>query len=544
MQNRQEKISQLIVTAVQMRDIEDRIFAAGMPVVALMEKVAGLIARRIQEIPPTPLKKQGGYILSNTPFLRGSPQAGGSRVGILVGPGHNGGDALVVARELHFRGYEIWIYSPFSKFKELTSQHLQYAQSLGIPIYQTIEQLPNSDLLIDGLFGFGLEKNLTDPIASAINQLNELPVPIYSIDLPSGLHTNTGEVLGTAIRATHTFCLGLWKLAFFQDQALEYLGKTELIDFDIPLADVEAVLKDAPSIKRITSEIALANLPLPRPPVTHKYKEGHLLLICGSRRYAGGAILSGLGARASGVGMLSIAVPESLKSLLVSHLPEALIIGCPETESGAFTEGVGGAIAQLELPEKTDLSSFNAIACGPGLTRDATPIVQQVIESDRPLLLDADGLNILAQMGAIATLKKRQAVTVLTPHTGEFERLFLDVPDAKHDRVQAVREAAAQSEAIVLLKGAKTAIANPEGAVWMVPESTPALARGGSGDVLTGLLGGLLAQAATKQIPVEDIVATAAWWHSQAGILASQERSELGVDAFTLTQYLIKIVSN
>jgi NAD(P)H-hydrate epimerase len=534
MQNRQEKISQVIVTAVQMRDIEDRIFAAGMPVVALMEKVAGLIARRIQEIPPTPPKK-GGYILSNTPFLRISAQAGGSRVGILVGPGHNGGDALVVARELHFRGYEVWIYSPFSKFKELTSQHLQYAQSLGIPIYQTIEQLPDSDLLIDGLFGFGLERNLTDSIASAINQLNELPVPIYSIDLPSGLHTDTGEVLGTAIRATYTFCLGLWKLAFFQDQALEYIGKAELIDFDIPLADVEAVLKNATSIKRITSATALATLPLPRPAVTHKYKEGHLLLICGSRRYAGGAILTGLGARASGVGMLSIAVPESLKSLLVSHLPEALIVGCPETETGA--------IAQLQLPEKTDLSSFNAIACGPGLTRDATPIVQEVIESERPLILDADGLNILAQMGAIATLKKRQAITVLTPHTGEFERLFPDVPDAKHDRVKGVQEAAVQSGAVVLLKGARTAIANPQGVISIIPESTPALARGGSGDVLTGLLGGLLAQAATKQIPVEDIVATAAWWHSQAGILAAQERTELGVDAFTLTQYLMKVLA-
>ena len=519
MQNKQEKISQVVVTAGQMRDIEERIFAAGMPVVALMEKVAGLTARRIQDIFPNPLKKK------DVP----------SRVGILVGPGHNGGDALVVARELHFRGYKIWIYSPFSKLKELTSQHLQYAQSLGIPIYQTIEQLPDSDLLIDGLFGYGLEKNLTDPIASAINQLNELSVPIYSIDLPSGLHTDTGVVLGTAIRATHTFCLGLWKLAFFQDQALEYLGKAELIDFDIPLADVEAVLKDAPRIKRITSATALATLPLPRPAVTHKYKEGHLLLICGSRRYAGGAILTGLGARASGVGMLSIAVPESLKSLLVSHLPEALIVGCPETETGA--------IAQLQLPEKTNLSSFNAIACGPGLTRDATPIVEEAIDSDAPLLLDADGLNILAQMGAIATLKKRLAITVLTPHTGEFERLFPDVANAKHDRVKAVREAAIQSGAVVLLKGARTAIANPEGAVWIVPESTPALARGGSGDVLTGLLGGLLAQAATKQIPTEDIVATAAWWHSQAGILASQERTELGVDAFTLTEYLIKALS-
>jgi ADP-dependent NAD(P)H-hydrate dehydratase / NAD(P)H-hydrate epimerase len=248
-----------------------------------------------------------------------------------------------------------------------------------------------------------------------------------------------------------------------------------------------------------------------------------------------GAILTALGARASGVGMLSIAVPESLKPLLVSHLPEALIIGCPETETGA--------IAHLQLPQKTDMSSFNAIACGPGLTLDATPIFPEVISSEVSLVLDADGLNILAQMGTIPTLKKRQALTVLTPHTGEFQRLFPDIADPKQDRVKAVQEAAVQSGAVVLLKGARTAIANAQGAIWINPESTPALARGGSGDVLTGLIGGLLAQAATKEIPVEDIVATGAWWHSQAGILAAQERTELGVDAFTLTQYLMKVIS-
>ncbi|MDP5337687.1 MAG: NAD(P)H-hydrate dehydratase [Nodularia sp. (in: cyanobacteria)] len=510
MPDRQAQVSQVVVTAGQMRDIEGRIFAAGMPVAALMEKVAGLIALRVQ-------------------------QAQGSRVGILVGPGHNGGDALVVARELHFRGYAVWLYSPFSKLKELTSQHLNYAQSLGIPCYQEFEQLPDCDFLIDGLFGFGLERLITDAIALAINRFNQWHKPILSIDVPSGIHTDTGAVLGTAIRATHTFCLGLWKLAFFQDQALEYIGKAELIDFDIPVADVEAVLGDAPRIKRITPGTVKLTLPLPRPPVTHKYKEGHLLLICGSRRYAGGAILTALGARASGVGMLSIAVPESLKPLLVSHLPEALIIGCPETETGA--------IAHLQLPENTDLSSFSAIACGPGLTLDATPIVQEVISSEVSLVLDADGLNILAYMGTIPTLQKRQAPTVLTPHTGEFQRLFPDLADPKQDRVKAVKDAAVQSGAVVLLKGARTAIANSQGAIWINPESTPALARGGSGDVLTGLIGGLLAQAATKEIPVEDIVATAAWWHSQAGILAAQERTELGVDAFTLTQYLMKVIS-
>ncbi|WP_066425828.1 bifunctional ADP-dependent NAD(P)H-hydrate dehydratase/NAD(P)H-hydrate epimerase [Anabaena sp. 4-3] len=529
--NRNEHISQVVVTAAQMRDIEGRIFAAGMPVPALMEKVAGLIAGRIREIYPN--EGQINSKLKNY-WEKLSPASPSPRVGILVGPGHNGGDALVVARELYFHGYDVWIYAPISQLKDLTSQHLQYAQSLGIPCYQEIAQLPDCDVLVDGLFGFGLERAITDNIASAINHFNDWDKPIISIDVPSGLHTDTGEVLGTAIRATHTFCLGLWKLGLLQDQALEYVGKAELIDFDIPLADVQAVLGDTHKIKRITPASALSTLPLPRPPVTHKYKEGHLLLICGSRRYAGGAILTALGARASGVGMLSVAVPESLKPLLVSHLPEALIIGCPETETGAF--------AQLQLPEKTDLNSFSAIACGPGLTTDATPIVQAVIASQRPLVLDADGLNILAQLDTIPTLQQRQAATVLTPHTGEFQRLFPHLPDAKRDRINAVREAATQSQAVVLLKGARTAIANPQGIIWINPESTPALARGGSGDVLTGLIGGLLAQAATKELPIEDIVATAAWWHAQAGILAAQERTELGVDALTLTNYLIPVM--
>ena len=511
-QKRSEEIEQVVVTAQQMRDIEARIFAAGMPVAALMEKVGGLIARQVR-----------------------SHSSSQQKVGILVGPGHNGGDALVVARELHFQGYQVLLYCPFSKLKELTSQHARYAQSLGIPSFDQIEPLQECDLLIDGLFGFGLERMLTDPVAAAIDQLNQWSKPIFSIDLPSGIHTDTGEVLGTAVRATQTFCLGLWKQGLLQDWALDYVGTAELLDFDIPLADVQAVLKE-PKIRRITRTKAIATLPLPRPPVTHKYKQGHLLLICGSRRYAGGAILTALGARASGVGMLSIAVPESIKPMLNAQLPEALVVGCPETENGA--------IAHLNLPDGTDLSSFSAIACGPGLTIEATPIIQQVLECDRLLILDADGLNILAKLGTIPTITQRQAPTVLTPHTGEFKRLFPDAADPMKDRVSAVRSAAQMSGAIVLLKGARCAIAHPSGSVWINPESTPALARGGSGDVLTGLMGGLVAGATLQHISLEAIVATAALWHSQAGILAAKERTELGVDAFTLTQYLLPALQN
>lgn len=508
-QHRREEI-ELVVTAIQMRDLEARIFAAGMPVAALMEKVGGLITRHIQ---------------MHTTSV--------SRVGILVGPGHNGGDALVVARELHFQGYQVLLYCPFSKLKELTAQHASYANSLGIPKVDEISALQECDLLIDGLFGYGLERTLNDPVASAIAQLNQWSKPVISIDLPSGIHTDTGEVLGCAVRATQTLCLGLWKQGLLQDQALEYVGCPELIDFGIPYSDMQAVIGDP--IRRITASLAIATLPIPRPAVTHKYKQGHLLLICGSKRYAGGAILTGLGARASGVGMLSIAVPESIKLMLNAQLPEALVVGCPETENGA--------IAHLNLPDGTDLSSFSAIACGPGLTIEATPIIQQVLDGDRPLVLDADGLNILAKLG-ISTITQRQAPTVLTPHAGEFKRLFPDAGDATKDRISAVRAAAQIGNVIVLLKGARTAIADPSGSVWINPESTPALARGGSGDVLTGLLGGLAAQATSQHISLDRIVATAAWWHSQAGILAANERTELGVDAFTLTQYLLPALQN
>ncbi len=510
------QIQPYVVTADQMRQIEERLFAAGMPVAALMEKVAGLITRRVQALYPGKDRRC---------------------VGVLVGPGHNGGDALVVARELHFSGDAVQLFCPFTSLKQLTGHHADYAKSLGIPFENQIAALSHCDFLIDGLFGFGLERSLTGDIATAVDHLNKWSMPVVSIDLPSGLHTDTGQAMGTAVRATHTLCLGLWKQGLVQDHALEYTGTAELVDFDLPLADIQAVLGATPTVQRITPEAAIAQIPLIRPALAHKYTMGHVLLICGSHRYAGAAILSGLGARASGVGMLSIAVPQSLKAMLTAQLPEALILECPETKSGAI----------LHLPEGIDLAAYDAIACGPGLTMDAKPVVRTALGSSLPVLLDADGLNMLAEWGEVAAcLRDRTAPTILTPHLGEFKRLFPDLTQNLTCRITAVQMAAQQTGAIVLLKGARTAIASPD-QVWINPNSTPALARGGSGDVLTGLTGGLLAQAIAAQTKgsiatpaaLLNVVKSAAWWHSQAGMLAAQERTELGVDAHTLTQYLI-----
>ncbi|WP_017658657.1 bifunctional ADP-dependent NAD(P)H-hydrate dehydratase/NAD(P)H-hydrate epimerase [Baaleninema simplex] len=509
----------VIVTAEQMAAIESRLFEAGMPVAALMEKAASRIASRLVAI-----------------LERDFPQIT-PHVGVLVGPGHNGGDALVIARELHFRGFPVSVYRPLGdKAKSLTSQQAQYVRSLGVSFVESVESLQTCDLFADGLFGFGQTRPIEGDLAEVVNWINQQPQPVASIDVPSGLHTDTGEILGTALKAKYTFCLGLWKLGFFQDAALDVIGNAELVEFDIPLADVIAVLGETPSLQRITPQTALAAFPIPRNRATHKYKQGHLLLVCGSRQYSGAAILAGLGARASGVGMVSIAVPETVKPLVHAQLPEVLVLGCPETKEGAIAR----------FPEGFDLDRYDAIACGPGLTPHTEGIVRTVLESTTPVILDADGLNVLSGLPKWGEGRPSSELTnanplILTPHPGEFRRLF---PHLQHSHpVLAARTAADRSRAIVVMKGARAAIAYPDGFANVNPDSTPALARGGTGDVLTGLMGGLVAIAIAWKVPVEPLVSAAVWWHARAGKRAAMERSELGVDAFTLAQYLTDLRS-
>ncbi|MEB3288968.1 MAG: NAD(P)H-hydrate dehydratase, partial [Leptolyngbya sp.] len=248
--------------------------------------------------------------------------------------------------------------------------------------------------------------------------------------------------------------------------------------------------------------------------------------------------LAGLGARASGVGMLTLAVPESLRWMVVAQLPEALVIGCPETETGS--------LADLPTDIAQALDRYDAIACGPGLSRQAGSVVEAVLACDCPLVLDADALNHVAQRHPSATLAQRSAPTVITPHLGEFRRLFPEVPLPPLDPGQAAQTAAAQSQTIVVLKGACTAIAHPDGQLWFNADSTPGLARGGSGDVLTGLMAGLLAQTFA---PLQgsrseadrgwgkdalalalDAALAGVWWHSQAAKEVVAHHTELGVD--------------
>lgn len=498
-----------VVTAKQMQEIENRMFAQQMPVASLMEK-AGLLSTQkiVEEYPQNQYKK----------------------VGFIIGCGHNGGDGLVIARELWLQGYEVKLYTPLAdKSKDLTQKHLHYAKFLNLPFVTTIEDLTDCDVIIDCLFGFGLNRHIVNSLANDITLINHWQKPVISIDIPSGIHTDTGEVLGVAIKANFTLCLGLWKLGLFQSPAWVYTGKLIKIDIGIPNNLVSEVINQSPVVKVITREKVKEVLPLPRAVNTHKYRQGNVLLICGSKSYGGAGLLSGYGANASGVGMLTMIVPQFLQPLINGNIPSALVIATPETTTGVMDFSSLPAI---------DFSKYSSIVLGMGISREKIPCfpMAEILATPTVLIIDADGFNYLTEDN-LRILSQRQSPTILTPHEGEFKRLFPDI-DLNHDRLQGLQEASRRINSTILLKGAKTMISNQGKYNWIIKEGTPALARGGSGDVLSGFLGGLLAQTDLSKHSIEDVVASGAWLHQQGGILASQDLTELGVDGVTLTHYM------
>ncbi len=503
-----------LVSSPQMQRIEEQIFSAGMPVAALMEKVALAIFAQLQQ---------------------DFPRA--HRIGILCGTGHNGGDGLVVGRELLLtqKPVKVWLGKP--DLKPLTADHARYLKALGAEFVESLEELADCDLLIDALFGIGLNRPLGDPWVGAVGWANGSGIPILSLDLPSGLNDQTGEIWGCCICASHTYALGLWKRGLWQEAALPWVGRLHRIDFGIPAWACPEV--EVPQLLLRPWQHFPADPPLD----THKYRQGSLLIVAGSAAYAGAAVLAGLGSRASGVGMVTMAVPAELKGLIHSALPEVLVHaweGIPSLPQVA-----------VRVSGTESLKPFQAVAMGPGLGETRLPLLEVLLRdwAGIPWVIDADGLNALAQMG-VERLREKGIQAILTPHLGEFRRLFPGIP--LQDRIEAAQRAATQSGAVVVLKGARTVIASPTGECWVNPESTPALARGGSGDVLTGLIGGLVARSrqrdevlsrtqADQPLDASALLSRACagvWWHAQAAVHLARERGLTGVDPARLAEHL------
>lgn len=487
--------------------LEAQLFASGLPVEALMEKAALAVSRRI-------LEGAGGSLSSG--------------VLVLVGPGHNGGDGLVVARELHLAGVSVGLWCPFERRKPLTERHWQHARWLGLPVRAEAPDPSDPALWIDALFGNGQTRPPGELLEGLLGDRERAAGPLLAIDVPTGLCSDTGRLLGRqAARADLTLCIGLWKQGLVQDGALRWVGKLERVDLGLParlLAELppeQPLGLGGPGQGRLDAEEA------PRPridPAAGKYDRGRLLVIAGSDSYRGAAHLALAGATASGVGSLRAVVPPQVASQLWMVLPHVVLEERPL--------GEGGGLERLD-----------AVLVGPGLgpaPADAgdggnrEPWWPALQAFSGLLVVDADGLNRIHP----AWLRDRAGPTWITPHAGEFGRLWPALQALPP--LEAAAEAARLSGACVLLKGARSVIAAADGRRWQLMEACGEAARAGLGDGLAGYAAGLGARlgAPAGGLPDAGGLAVAALDHALAGCHAAQALGPGGATPLAVTESL------
>ncbi|MEO8196438.1 MAG: NAD(P)H-hydrate dehydratase [Thermoanaerobaculia bacterium] len=471
------------------------------------------------------------------------------RVAIFCGPGNNGGDGLALARQLKTRGYEVGIFlAAFGRpLSDDCARQLAICRALDLAIFELGNDWPEgaasaatADLVVDALFGTGLERPLRAPYAALVDWLNELPLPRLAVDIPSGLDASRAAPIGPAIRADATVTFGAPKIAHFLLPAAEWVGELSVADLGVPFDASPSAVGD---LEVLTAEDLAHALPI-RASGAHKGEFGHLLLVAGSRGKAGAAILAARGALLGGAGLVTVATVESAWAAVASAVPEAMSLPLAADATGGLPFVTLARL--LQAAEERDV-----LAVGPGLGKSAGTfrLVRSLVlgATGTPVVLDADGLNAFAgpeaaagrrgrtSKGGLELLAQRRAPTVLTPHPGELARLLgCPTAEVESDRLASVRRAAELSGAIVVLKGARTLVGLPSGEVSINTTGNPAMASGGSGDVLTGLLAARLAQGDDPLFAAQ----LAVHLHGLAGDLAVAAGSAPALPAGTLADYL------
>jgi len=487
-----------------MAALEEQLLASGLPVEALMEKAALALTAALRRDWGDQLARAGAVVL--------------------VGPGHNGGDGLVIARELHLAGLAVVIWSPFERHRPLTAAHLSHARWLGIEVLQLPPDPAGPALWIDALFGIGQTRPLPEPLAVLLRQRQTLhPGSLVAIDVPTGLDDTSGQPLGPATAiAANTYSIGLIKRGLVQDAALAAVGRLQRIDLGLPPPLLQELDATTPLGLAERDSAAADGLWPPLDPAAHKYARGRLLVIAGSETYRGAAQLALLGADAGGPGSLRAALAAPMANSLWQLLPHVVV-------QRRLCCDAAGALLLGELCNG-DLARLDAVLLGPGIgnlgnapgATDADGRAAQDSEGpawarlqtfDGLLVLDADGLN----RTTAGWLRERRGPTWITPHPGEFARLWpqwVDLPP-----LEAAHRAAADSGAVVLLKGARSVIAAPDGRRWQLLAAAAASARAGLGDVLAGYVAarGAMALASGQRCDAAWLAAAAAQ-HAAAGL--------------------------
>jgi hydroxyethylthiazole kinase-like uncharacterized protein yjeF len=434
---------------------------------------------------------------------------------VFCGPGNNGGDGLAVARQLATRGYavEIFLADGGRPLTGDAATQLAVCRRLALTLHElapdgdldaALAAAAQHDLVVDALFGTGLGRPLAGHFARLVEGLNEVPRPRVAVDIPSGLSGSRADLPGPHLRADLTVTFAAPKVAHVFPPAADAVGELVVTDLGFPQRLVDEAEGD---LHLLVGEELCGLLP-PRARDSHKGDFGHLLLVAGSVGKAGAAVLAARAAVRAGAGLVTAAVPEPILAIVHQGSIESMGVPLPASAAG------GLAAAAVERVQAA-AAGKSAVALGPGLGQEeetASAIRRLVAVLELPLVLDADGLNAFA--GRAEELAARPAPTILTPHPGELGRL-LGIPTAEvqADRPAAVRRAAAVTGAIVALKGSLTLVAAPGGGLWVNPTGNPGMASGGTGDVLTGIAGGLAAQ----RLPPLDAARLAVYLHGLAG---------------------------
>jgi len=492
-----------LVTAKQMQELDSKtINGIGIPSLVLMENAARGVADAV---------------------IRFFPHA--KKILIVAGKGNNGGDGIAAGRILKIRNrLDVTVYLPYGENELKEDCRVQYkiASQVGVKFTNELPELKEFDLIIDAIFGTGFIPPVKGRWAEVIRKLNASGKPILAVDIPSGISSDSGEVVEPVVKADLTVTFALPKYGQVLYPSASYCGKVLVRDISIPVdllaGDIKTELIEVGKLKDLIPK---------RLPYTYKNKEGHVLILGGSPGFTGAVIMSAKAATEAGAGLVTVGVAESLNPIVEQALTEEMSKPLPESEKGFLHPLLGDFIFGNE-----DYKRYTSLVLGPGMGRYKGG--QELLEDfltrwDKPIVIDADGINNLADMGKKGKqlLRERKIPAVLTPHVGEMQRLTgLYRGEIITNQIEVARQFAVENNCYVVLKSARTVIATPEGEAFVNVRGTPAMAKGGVGDVLSGILGALIGK-----MPIKEALLLGVSLHAIAGEIAEKNKDTESVRA-------------
>ena len=451
-----------------------------------------------------------------------------SKIVVLAGSGNNGGDGFVIARRLFDLGYNPLLYLVTDPKRINGDAKIHYDAYLhrGLPIlyFSEIEELrveiEKADIIVDAILGTGVSGPVREPVSKVISVVNEIAIDklVISVDIPSGVSSDTGKVEGAAIKADKTITFVFPKNGFFLQDGPSYIGEWKAVDISVPPSIITDLKLKLP--KLMTEALAKEFLPY-RPAHGHKGTFGHVLVLGGSRTFVGAPIFTAKAALNAGAGLVTLGVPESIYPLAATQSPELLFLPLFE-EEGHFALN---AIDQI----KPSLNKMKTIAVGPGISRftGGEAWMRSLFSSlnGQPVVVDADGLYLLRN--SLDIVRQYKGIVIFTPHPGEMAVLLnLSVNEVEENRIEIAKNFAKVNNIYLLLKGHRAIIASPGGDIYINPLGHDALGKGGSGDVLTGIVSAFLAQGAS---PIQALV-SASYLHAKTGEEKAKTLSHYGVN--------------